>query len=151
MFFNNFPASLFVIPHHSPACFSRIYQTHIQCPGRHYTHNFLACDVHSACWARTRGLAVECTAPMTPLPPSFTCANQIERVPYTLVCDYRQDCADGSDENFCDRPPCGLKQLRCLDQSVFVSLFSLFMSIIQLKGTARRIHIGMKTEKVQMH
>ncbi|KAK7466723.1 hypothetical protein BaRGS_00037165, partial [Batillaria attramentaria] len=87
----------------------------IVCPKNHSTHTFLACDVHSYCWLDDDG---NCVTPMTPLPPSFQCANQIERVPYSLVCDYREDCGDGSDENVCvfsaclssDQYLCGNKQ-----------------------------------------
>lgn len=75
----------------------------LQCPGGHLTQVFLACDVHSACW--NNGYAA-CSAPLTPLPPYFTCSNEMERIPYTLLCDYRHDCSDGSDESFCAFPPC---------------------------------------------
>lgn len=77
---------------------------YIRCPDGHVTHQFLACDVKSACWVTISRLP--CTAPLTPLPPSFLCANDGERVPYSLVCDHREDCADGSDENFCVFAPC---------------------------------------------
>ncbi|XP_070177756.1 G-protein coupled receptor GRL101-like [Littorina saxatilis] len=38
--------------------------------------------------------------------PYFRCDNEVQRLPYTLVCDHRQDCADHSDEDFCHFPPC---------------------------------------------
>ena len=47
-----------------------------------------------------------CLAELDPLPPSFTCANEMHGVPYTVVCDHRVDCADRSDEDFCVFPPC---------------------------------------------
>ena len=34
----------------------------------------------------------------------FQCVTD-QRVPFTLVCNYREDCADGSDEDFCDYFP----------------------------------------------
>ncbi|KAK7479399.1 hypothetical protein BaRGS_00029316, partial [Batillaria attramentaria] len=61
------------------------------CSANHSMHTFLACDVDSDCWLDEDG---DCTAPMTPLPPQFMCTNEIERVPYSLVCDYRVDCND---------------------------------------------------------
>nr|KAG5691414.1 hypothetical protein BaRGS_016330 [Batillaria attramentaria] len=80
---------------------------HTKCPDGHVTHEFLACDAKSACWATEHGA---CQAPMTQLPPSFTCADGVERVPYSLVCDYRPDCSDVSDEDFCIFPPCSLTE-----------------------------------------
>nr|KAG5693055.1 hypothetical protein BaRGS_028815 [Batillaria attramentaria] len=58
-----------------------------------------------------------CPAPLTSLPPSFTCASGGGRVPYSLVCDHRQDCQDGSDEELCVFPTCtGSTPLQCGDQ-----------------------------------
>ena len=37
-------------------------------------------------------------------------------VPYTLVCDHRLDCADGSDEDFCVFQPCTYTQSACKDE-----------------------------------
>ncbi|KAL8619459.1 hypothetical protein ACOMHN_011810 [Nucella lapillus] len=34
--------------------------------------------------------------------PYFTCLTTGEHVPYSAVCDWRQDCGDNSDESFCD-------------------------------------------------
>ena len=34
-------------------------------------------------------------------------------LPYTLVCDFQRQCSDGSDENFCVFPPCGISQWKC--------------------------------------
>ena len=38
--------------------------------------------------------------------PWFSCDDAVTRVYYTLVCDFRQDCHDRSDESFCKHPPC---------------------------------------------
>ncbi|XP_070183634.1 G-protein coupled receptor GRL101-like [Littorina saxatilis] len=84
---------------------------YIRCPLHHYTHLFLACDVTSVCWKH--GGSPRCESSVTPLPPSFTCTNQIERVPYTLVCDHRADCIDRSDEDFCSFAPCRTGHFSC--------------------------------------
>ena len=77
----------------------------VACPLGHSARDFLACDFKSSCWSRD---IKTCLAPLTPLPPSFTCTNGVEHVPYTLVCDVRPDCSDDSDEKFCVYPPCDL-------------------------------------------
>ena len=101
---------------------------HATCPKGHVTHNFLACDVTSACWAENYASSSDtweaagrdsCDAPLTSLPPSYACGGGRERVPYSLVCDHRDDCPDGSDEQFCVFPQCsGSSQLQCNNQQV---------------------------------
>ena len=88
------------------------------CPGGHVVHEFLACDVPSACWACglspygscaaavAGNISGFCKAPLTPLPPSFHCSSGVDVIPYTLICDHRPDCGDRSDEHFCVFPPC---------------------------------------------
>ena len=104
---------------------------HVKCPDDHVTHAFLACDSQSACWQRHHyeesevwGVpsATSCPAPMTSLPPMFTCSSSEQRVPYSMVCDHRLQCGDGSDESFCVFPPCsGSTPLQCGTSSqVFV-------------------------------
>ncbi|KAK7088240.1 hypothetical protein V1264_022177 [Littorina saxatilis] len=101
----------------------------VTCPGGHMTHAFMACDVASACWADHYGNAeseflgvpsrASCpvpvtSLPMTSLPAMFTCSAGSQRVPYSLVCDHRQQCADGSDETFCVYAPCsGSTPVQC--------------------------------------
>ena len=87
---------------------------YVTCLGDHVTHSFLSCDVQSACWARQSGALNMrdipsfswCSAPLTSLPPLFTCSSSVQLVPYTLVCDTRHDCLDLSDEDFCVHMPC---------------------------------------------
>ena len=94
--------------------------SHVTCPTGHMTLTFLACDVQSACWAsHMDSQASSCGAALMPLPPSFTCMNGVERVPYTLVCDHRSDCSDNSDENFCVFLSCPLQgKFQCTNKQV---------------------------------
>ena len=58
---------------------------------------------------------------MWPHPPSFLCINGLQFVPYSLVCDFRVDCGDGSDENFCQYLPCDIpRQYECLNKQVSI-------------------------------
>ena len=87
---------------------------HVTCPLEHVTLSFLACDFQSRCWAREHGaldkydvpLKTWCSARLSSLPPMFTCSSSSQLVPYTLVCDHRQDCHDLSDEDFCAQISC---------------------------------------------
>ncbi|XP_070206413.1 G-protein coupled receptor GRL101-like [Littorina saxatilis] len=101
----------------------------------------MACDVQSACWAGRHGYAdsevwgvpsrASCpvpvtSLPMTSLPAMFTCSAGSQRVPYSLVCDHRQQCADGSDETFCVFAPCsGSTPLECATSTQCVPLSAL--------------------------
>ena len=110
----------------SPIEISQFLSLHyVACPKRHFVHPFLACDVHSSCFANGEvnydsskdawdtPSRTSCPAPFTSLPPSFACDSGVERVPYSLVCDHRQDCQDNSDEDFCVFPPCSRGELQC--------------------------------------
>ncbi|XP_025099599.1 uncharacterized protein LOC112567209 [Pomacea canaliculata] len=90
-----------------------IQLAYVRCPDDHFTHVFLACDEGFRCWGGTDGATDSCPSSLTPLPP-FQCDNVHQSVPYTLVCDHRADCKDGSDEDFCYFPPCDpLSPFRC--------------------------------------
>ena len=94
----------------------------VACREGHLTHVFLACDAKTSCWLESyddvdsKGFpsVAVCPAPLTSLPPSFSCIGGSELVPYSVVCDHRYDCADSSDEYFCVFPPCtGNAPLQC--------------------------------------
>ena len=119
----------------------------VVCPKGHVTHAFLACDITSFCWAENNvlfSLSPESWAsPMsqscpvqlavTSLPPSFPCRSQVQRIPYSLVCNHRRDCVDSSDETFCKFLPCQWQfQFQCLNKQVSL-LLRLFMYIFQPK------------------
>ena len=102
---------------------------HVQCPAGHLTHELLACDAHSYCWEqfdvtasdgrKTSTSSSSCLAPLTSVPPSFSCASGPERVPYSMVCDHSRDCLDSSDEDFCVFPLChGSGQFECNNKQV---------------------------------
>ena len=88
---------------------------HVICPEGHVTHALFACDARTSCWAERHHVEVDltgspvegsCPAPVAPLPPYFRCQRGLQVVAYTVVCDHREDCADGSDEDFCVFPAC---------------------------------------------
>ena len=121
---------IFLLP---PSAQTLLSIPHIRCPEDHLTHPAFACDVTSLCWAsndvafsRDREsweLPSSALCPvvgLTSLPPSYACADGTEYVPYTLVCDFRQDCLDNSDEEFCVFPPCDIvSQFQCRSKQVW--------------------------------
>ena len=107
----------------------------VSCPTGHVTHACLACDVATSCWAEgavsvslrpdTWALPTSqsCPAAVAPtaLSPLFACGSDEWHVPYSLVCDHRRDCLDGSDETFCKHTPCNWQlQLQCFSKQVCV-------------------------------
>ena len=106
---------------------STVHMARTVCPSGHWTHEFLACDVQSACWQQDsirqwsgdkdrRNMTAPCQFPFSEM---FTCTSGVGRVPYSLVCDHGQDCLDNSDEDFCDHPPCtGVWQFECTNGQV---------------------------------
>ena len=77
------------------------------CRGGHFTHSFLSCDPRSHCRVDdayvnecrlesvTAGSAYDFATSM------FECDDATMTLHYTLVCDFREDCSDASDETFC--------------------------------------------------
>ena len=105
----------------------------VTCGGRHLTHMLLACDALVFCWAGgdvtfshhsdtwASPTSKTCPVPLVglPLPPSFPCRSLEQRVPYSLVCDHRPDCLDGSDETFCHFLPCSnFSHFQCHNKQV---------------------------------
>ena len=98
---------------------------HVACSSGHYTHQFLACDAQSHCMqrgpsgqgsGRDDALMSLCMSILSTL---FTCRNDVEHVPYSLVCDHSQDCLDSSDEDFCFHPSCsGSRLFECGNKQV---------------------------------
>ena len=104
----------------------------VTCPKGHVTHVFLACDVSVSCFAEGDTIfslhpetwalpsSQSCPVPLgVTSPPSFPCDSDEWRVPYSLLCDHRRDCLDGSDETFCKFTPCSWQsQFQCLNMQV---------------------------------
>ncbi|PVD27182.1 hypothetical protein C0Q70_12336 [Pomacea canaliculata] len=74
------------------------------CAEGHYTFDFLSCDKTSHCGAQHLPLYCETRATGIPVVTAmFLCLDNSNTLPYSLVCDFRLDCSDGSDENLCTR------------------------------------------------
>ena len=90
----------------------------VRCPAGHVMHCFLSIHFNSACWeyddVMDKGQALwqqhpellSCWRPLQAIPVHFVCRGSGHPLPYTLVCDHRQDCWDNTDEEFCVFPPC---------------------------------------------
>ncbi|XP_076457564.1 uncharacterized protein LOC143291547 [Babylonia areolata] len=88
----------------------------LQCPDNHTTHDFLSCNVQSDCWARDQ---VTCHVPgLSSLPPMYLCARGTSRIAYSQVCDFRKDCPENSDEDFCVYPSCRHGEIQCGNKEV---------------------------------
>ena len=97
------------------------------CPLMHVTHDFLACDSKVACLATKKG---DCVLSLRPNPPMMPCRSGSGSVSYTLVCDHKIDCLDGSDEEFCTFPRCSMGYTSCGDGQVSTFLFDPWFSFL---------------------
>ena len=100
----------------------------VKCPERHVTRDFLSCDPHARCGVghpvvtcplqsdRDR-LSTDFGERFTPASatdiqtnqqyvPIFMCDNKRATISYSLVCDFRAECSDQSDEDFCRHVVC---------------------------------------------
>jgi hypothetical protein len=112
----------------------------VPCPAGHFTHAFLACQAGSQCLSRDSETCART--------PTFSCASRAEHVPYTYVCDHKVDCSDGSDEDFCDFPPCKGKMFDCGNKQVRIAThqFSSVSSWFALTGACHMIcHVMLHT------
>ncbi|XP_070196645.1 G-protein coupled receptor GRL101-like [Littorina saxatilis] len=76
--------------------------TLMPCPSGHVVRDFLSCDLQSQCRDERDRKLCETEGDVA----LFQCEHSSQSVHYTLVCDFRLDCPDGSDENFCVHPQC---------------------------------------------
>ena len=93
----------------------QINQTLVVCPEGHATHAFLSCDPKSRC-GQTRCHFVQGTNAISDVISAthhsvdtvamYSCSSIDTELSYSLLCDFRQDCADNSDESFCHHPAC---------------------------------------------
>ena len=85
------------------------------CPECHVTHAFLSCDSKSRC-GQTVCYLVEREGCLPEVISAahhaldtviiYSCSVGYTEVSFSLLCDFRQDCADNSDESFCHHPVC---------------------------------------------
>ena len=85
--------------------FQQLNQDMIICPEGHATHVFLSCDPKSRCW-QSVCFFVKGTRHAASIVAMYSCTSGDIEVSYSLLCDFRQDCADNSDESFCYHPVC---------------------------------------------
>ena len=84
----------------------------VECHHREATRQFLGCDVSSG--GRDSPDTPPCPHDRRDLDSLwFQCRDNSGCVPYTLVCDHRQDCADGCDEDFCSFEECSSTECEC--------------------------------------
>ena len=85
--------------------FQQPSQQMIICSAGHVTHAFLSCDPESRCGQSTCFFS-KGTRNAADIVAMYSCTSGDIEVSYSLLCDFRQDCADNSDESFCYHPVC---------------------------------------------
>ena len=67
--------------------------------------------------------------------PMFECKDGVQKISYTLVCNFRQDCRDSSDEDLCIFAPCTVTEFTCRNGQVRTSdnKLSTLTSIVSRK------------------
>ena len=121
----------------------------VKCSERHVTRDFLSCDPQAQCGVghpavlcplhsdrdrMTTGFGKHLT-PATPTDieanpqyvAMFMCDHKRASIAYSLVCDFKAECSDQSDEDFCQHLPCSHKLahiigLRCDNGQCFHSI-----------------------------
>ena len=117
-----YPARPVVFSYHqqSSMAFQQPSQPVIICPAGHVTHAFLSCDHKSHCGQaecffskgpRDRRDALSVSQNTAMMVAMYSCSGDKMEVSYSLLCDFRQDCADKSDESFCVHSLC--QELSC--------------------------------------
>ena len=95
--------------------FQQTGQSLVTCPAGHVTHYFLSCDQKSGCGqtvcyfvreTRNAGKVISAIEHSAHTVAMYSCTGVDTEVSHSLLCDFRQDCADNSDESFCYHPPC---------------------------------------------
>ena len=109
----------------------------VQCPDGHVTRDFLSCESQSRCGMTCAVFACPLSSPedktsisfdgtlatlhsqeiqVTPkYIPMFVCDQGRISISYSLVCNYREECSDVSDEDFCKHTPCP-KRKKCWNE-----------------------------------
>ena len=79
-----------------------------RCPNGEHVHMFLSLYPHNTCNVRLLHLfTVVRNVQNSMISISlFACSDLVTRLSYTLVCDFRHHCTDGSDETFCRHSAC---------------------------------------------
>ena len=85
--------------------FQQPSQQMVICSAGHVTHTFLSCDPESRCGQSTCFFS-KGTKNAADIVAMYSCTSGDIEVSYSLLCDFRQDCADNSDESFCYHPVC---------------------------------------------
>ncbi|XP_076454488.1 uncharacterized protein LOC143289408 [Babylonia areolata] len=89
----------------------------VTCLLGYVTHVAMSCDSDSLCTGKMerRGVSrtAKCKAAQTQFSPYFRCEATDDYVSYSVVCDWRQDCKNNSDESFCQFPPCAKNTFNC--------------------------------------